>query len=93
MEMTPEIIMTDKQLHRTRVGSDGRIVLPADVRRQFSIDAGDQVIVKTDERGIHIVTADQALRDAQAFFAPYKKPGESIVDELIRERREEAARE
>jgi hypothetical protein len=33
------------------------------------------------------------VREVQAAFAPYKQPGVSVVDELIRERREEAARE
>ena len=85
--------MTDTQVNRARVDDAGRIVIPAATRKQFGIDPGDEVLVKADDRGIHIVTADQAIREAQAFFAPYKKPGELVSDELIRERREEAARE
>jgi hypothetical protein len=38
-------------------------------------------------------TFEQVVREVQEAFAPYKQPGVSVVDELIRERREEAARE
>ena len=82
--------MSEMQIHRARVDTAGRIVIPADERRRLGINLGDEVIVQADERGLRITTAEQAIRDAQALFAPYKKPGESVVDELIRERREEA---
>jgi hypothetical protein len=55
--------------------------------------AGDEVLVEVDDRGIHITTAAEALKEAQAYFATIKKLGESIVAELIRKRRDEATRE
>ena len=85
--------MTDKQVYRCRVDDAGRIVIPATTRKRFGIDHGDEVIIEADDRAIHIVTVEQAVRDVQAIFAPYRKPGASAVDELLRERREEAARE
>jgi hypothetical protein len=50
-------------------------------------------VLQADDSGIHITTIDQAVKNAQAICARYIKPGVSVVDELIRERREEAARE
>jgi AbrB family looped-hinge helix DNA binding protein len=81
------------ETYRARVDSAGRVLIPASSRQRLGIGQGDEVLVEVDDRGIHIRTAAQALKEAQDYFATIKKPGESIVDELIRERREEAARE
>jgi AbrB family looped-hinge helix DNA binding protein len=83
----------DHEIYRARVDSAGRVLIPATSRQRLGIGQGDEVLVEVDDRGIHITTAAQALRQAQELFSRLKKPGESVVDELIRERREEAARE
>jgi AbrB family looped-hinge helix DNA binding protein len=77
---------------RARVDPAGRVLIPANARQRLGIEQGDEVIVEIDERGLHITTAQQALKEVQAYFATIKTSG-SIVDELIRERRQEAARE
>lgn len=41
---------------------------------------------------VRIVRRVHAVRQMQQRMAKYKKPGESAVDELLRERREEAKR-
>jgi AbrB family looped-hinge helix DNA binding protein len=86
---------TDKnhETFRARVDPAGRVLIPASTRQRLGIGQGDEVIVEVDDRGIHITTAERALREAQDYLAQFVKPGESVVDELIRERREEAARE
>jgi AbrB family looped-hinge helix DNA binding protein len=78
---------------RVRIDPAGRLLIPASTRQRLGMGQGDEVIVEVDESGLRITTAQQALKDVQAYFATIKKPGESIVDELIRERREDAARE
>jgi AbrB family looped-hinge helix DNA binding protein len=88
-----QTIVKTPETFRARVDLAGRVLIPASSRQRLGIGQGDEVIVEVDDRGIHITTAAQALKDAQDFFATIKKPGESIVDELIRERRAEAARE
>jgi AbrB family looped-hinge helix DNA binding protein len=81
------------QSSRIRVDSAGRIVIPADLRAKFGIEPGQEVILTEKPDGIRVQTFRQVLAEAQAFFAPYAVPGQSIVDELIREREEEAMRE
>lgn len=78
---------------RVRVDSAGRIVIPADLRDQLGIEPGHDLILSGDGHGIHLQTFDQTVRAAQEAFAPYRVPGVSVVDELIRDRREEARRE
>jgi AbrB family looped-hinge helix DNA binding protein len=78
---------------RVRVDSAGRIVIPSEIRSRHSIEPGQDLILSERPDGLHVQTFRHLLAEAQAFFAPYAVPGQSIVDELIRERREDAKRE
>lgn len=40
-----------------------------------------------------MTTVERVVQEAQAYFRQFKKDGESVVDEVILEREEEAARE
>lgn len=71
----------------------GRVVLPAEMRKAFGIEDGTDVVISRTEHGIEIKTLDEAVRQAQELCAKYVRPGVSLVDELLRERREDAARE
>jgi AbrB family looped-hinge helix DNA binding protein len=73
--------------------SSGRVVLPAAWRKEFGIEDGSVVVFSRTKHGIEIKTLDEVIKEAQALCAKYIKPGVSLVDELIRERREEAERE
>ena len=73
--------------------SAGRVVLPAELRKAFGIEDGSEVIFTRTAHGIEIKTLHEAIRQAQEICARYVKPGVSIVDELLSERRGEAARE
>ncbi len=78
---------------RVRVDAAGRVVIPAELRQKLGIEPGQELILAEDGKGIHLQTFAQAARAAQEAFAPYHIPGQSLVDELIHERREEAKRE
>jgi AbrB family looped-hinge helix DNA binding protein len=80
-------------LSRVRVDAAGRIVIPSDIRSRLAIEPGQDLILSERPDGLHVMTFRHLLAEAQTFFAPYAVPGQSIVDELIRERREEAKRE
>jgi AbrB family looped-hinge helix DNA binding protein len=78
---------------RVRVDSAGRVVIPSEFRQSLGITPGEDLILSEDEHGIHLRTFKQAAKRVQELFAPYRKPGRSVVDELIREREEEARQE
>jgi AbrB family looped-hinge helix DNA binding protein len=78
---------------RVRVDSAGRVVVPSDLRQQLGIEPGHELILSADAQGIHLQTFDQAVKAVQQAFAPYRVPGTSVVDDLIRDREEEARRE
>ncbi len=76
---------------KTRLGSDGRIVLPAVVRRALGLRPGDQLIVDVEGREIRLVTVAEAARRAQELVRRYVDPGESLAESLVAERRRESA--
>ena len=77
----------------TKVTDGGRVVLPAEFRKEFDIEVGKTVNISSTAKGILITTPDMALRRLQKKFQKLVPKGVSIVDELIAERRKEAANE
>jgi AbrB family looped-hinge helix DNA binding protein len=76
-----------------KVSEGGRVVIPAELREKYHIEVGDSVIWRDDGDGLRLFSRRNGIRRAQQLLAKYRRPGESAVDELIRERRDEAARE
>ncbi len=77
-----------------KVSDGGRVVIPAEYRAKHGIGVGDVLCWR--EEGEQLVLSSRAagIRRAQAMVKKYIKPGSpSAVDELLRERHEEAARE
>lgn len=73
---------------RTRVNQNGRIVIPASFRKSLGIKAGDELILRIEDDELRITTFKRRLARAQRLVRKYVKPGRSLVDELISERRE-----
>ncbi|HUO24624.1 MAG TPA: AbrB/MazE/SpoVT family DNA-binding domain-containing protein [Candidatus Aquilonibacter sp.] len=78
---------------RTKVNESGRLVIPAAFRRALGISAGDEVILRMEGDELRITTMRRRIEQAQRRARQYVKPGVSLVDELIAERREAAKRE
>jgi AbrB family looped-hinge helix DNA binding protein len=78
---------------RARISGGGRLVIPAEYRHALGMDVGDPVIVGLEDGEIRIFTVQEAIKRAQELMRPYIKKGRSLSDELIAERRAEAARE
>jgi len=80
-------------VHRVKLDASGRIVLPSDVRHQLGVNEGDSVLVVGNNNAFRIQTAANALQEAQDYFSSFVPPDVSLVDEILIEHREEAARE
>jgi AbrB family looped-hinge helix DNA binding protein len=78
---------------RTRVRAGGRIVIPKAIRAAAGLHDGDDVLVQAKGSEIHIFHVDRAIKRAQELLRPYMPTDRSLADELIAERRAEAARE
>jgi AbrB family looped-hinge helix DNA binding protein len=78
---------------RTRINENGRVVIPASFRKALGIRAGDEVVLRIEDDELRITTPKRRIERAQRRIRTYVKPGVSLVDELIAERREAAKRE
>lgn len=72
---------------RLKVGPDGRILIPADLRREAGIEPGATVLAEIKDGALEITTFALRVKRVQAIFAPLRQEGVSIVDEFIAERR------
>jgi AbrB family looped-hinge helix DNA binding protein len=84
--------MADELTTRVRVGLQGRIVVPARLRRQLGIETGDVLVARADDGRLVLERRESILAEIRKLFE-HIPPEVSLVDELIAERREEAARE
>jgi len=78
---------------RLRFNENGRVVIPAPYRKALGIKAGDEVILRMEDDELRITTMKRRIERAQRRIRQYVKPGVSLADELIAERREAAKRE
>ncbi|HTX41694.1 MAG TPA: AbrB/MazE/SpoVT family DNA-binding domain-containing protein [Acidobacteriaceae bacterium] len=78
---------------RLRLAENGRVVIPAEVRRELGVESGGEIILERQENGYRLTTRRQRIEEAQRYLRRFIKPGVSLVDELIAERREAAKHE
>ena len=74
-------------------GKDGRILIPIALREAAGVKPGERVVIRIVDGAIVIETIATQIRKVQAMVAHLKRPGESVVDEFIAEKRLEAERE
>ncbi len=78
---------------RLRVNENGRVVIPASFRKALGISVGDELLLRIEDDELRITTLKRRLERAQRLLRRHVKPGASLVDELIAERREAARNE
>jgi AbrB family looped-hinge helix DNA binding protein len=83
--------------HRARevvVGDRGRVVLPADIRAELGLEPGMRMLLSTDDDGsLRLQPYHAVAAETKGMLANLAPADESMVDELIAERRREAAAE
>ena len=77
---------------KTKLGQGGRIVLPAEFREALGVKTGDELILSLKDDEVRVYTRRAAIKRAQGMLK-HIAPGRSLADELIQERRAEAAKE
>ena len=77
----------------TQLGKSGRITIPAKMRAALGVKTGDEVLIRLENGTIRMIPLGHAIRLAQRRVKKYVPEGVSLVEELIRSRREEVARE
>lgn len=80
-------------IERVTLGEHGRLTIPAAMRREIGIKAGDTVVVESDGDSLLVRTLDQVVREVQAAFADVAPADLLLSGELIADRRAEAERD
>ncbi len=78
---------------RGKMIAGGRIALPSDIRRAMGVAEGDTVYFDLDGDELRVRSAASALKRIQDRLRPYRPETGYLSDELIAERRADAARE
>lgn len=77
-----------------KMQEDGRILIPAEIRKSVNLSPGDRLYISIDDDGnLKLQSKLTALKEAQHYFSQFKKGNESVVEEFLQERREAARKE
>ena len=80
--------------YSVRLGNRGRLVLPSKLRQKLRLKDGDRLLLTVQPDGtVRLASARDVVERTAGCWKHLVLPGVSLVDELIRERREDARRE
>jgi AbrB family looped-hinge helix DNA binding protein len=76
-----------------RVGPQGRVVIPAEMRRELEIEPGETLMAHVESHRLVLERREEILERLRSELRGARSSRVSAVDELIAERRAEARRE
>ena len=86
--------VTGPRFVRCKINQNGRIVIPAAIRKQMGVKTGESVLMEVEDGVLRMESHRARIRRIQEEFKKIIPPGGMLMsDELIAERREEARRE
>lgn len=89
----PLMVREEPAVYSVDVAARGRLVIPAAARRRLGLKEGDRVILTVEPDGsARLRPAADAVRALRGLYRDLA-PRRSLVDELLAERRRDAARE
>src|SRR5262245_12007745 len=81
------------RIAHTKMGEDGRVAIPAEMCREYGLEPGSTIVLEASASGIVLRSLDAMITDLQAAFAAVAPPNVLLSEELLQERREEAAQD
>lgn len=87
------IFVTKQRFVYGKINQNGRIVIPAALRQQMGIKAGESVLMEVEDGILRMEPHRARIRRIQESLGRLIPPERCLSDELIAERREEARRE
>lgn len=78
----------------TKLTDGNRVVIPSKIRKGLGLRVGDALTLVLQNNGeVRLLTQAEAIKQAQQLVRQHVSAERSLVDELLAERREEAAGE
>ena len=87
MAKTPK---TFRMAIRGRIDKQGRIVIPTEIRKELGFQPDEPLSLVVEDNSLRILTVDQAIKNAQAIAREVYGERTGIVDEFLRERRQDS---
>jgi bifunctional DNA-binding transcriptional regulator/antitoxin component of YhaV-PrlF toxin-antitoxin module len=78
---------------KTSLDAAGRIAIPPAILAAWHVEEGEELLVRLEDDELRVFTRKAGVRAAQEIVRKYVRPGESLVAELIDERRRESEAE
>jgi AbrB family looped-hinge helix DNA binding protein len=85
--------MPQSDMEELRVGRQGRVVIPATMRKALGFETGAVLVGHVEDGRLILERREAVLHRLQSRFAKVVPRDISLADELISDRRQEAARE
>ena len=79
-------------LDRVKLGEGGRLVIPAAMREALGVKPGDEMALEVVDGELRIKSYMAVIRELQAEFRKLVPEGTDVVEDFLRERREEQKR-
>lgn len=76
------------QEYRTRLSENGRVVIPAQCRKELHFEPGEELILRVEDGALHLFSLKQALKHAQHVVQQHTKNG-SLLQTLDTLRKED----
>ncbi|HRK25364.1 MAG TPA: AbrB/MazE/SpoVT family DNA-binding domain-containing protein [Beijerinckiaceae bacterium] len=76
-----------------RLGPGGRVVIPAAIREALGLKENEQLLIEVTDGEVRLVPYAKVIRKVQALVRKHVPEDVSLVDALLRERREETRQE
>ena len=81
------------QVIHSKMGEGRRVAIPAEMCHQYGLEPGAPVVLEASDTGIVLRPLDEVVREVQAYFAAVAPADMVLSDELMKDRRAEAARD
>ena len=86
-EAQPAAASGEQDYIALNVSADGRLLIPAKLREAMMLDGDGRVTASVVDGELRVISPLAAVRQVQKMAQKFKKPGESVVDEFLAERR------
>ena len=74
--------------YSARLERNGRILIPAELRKRFGLKTGDELLMHADDRGVYVTTSRTTIRAVQEQVRAWLPGVSSLADEVLAARKE-----